>query len=693
MKIAIEKENLVFDSELKPVHKIAHNMSEGIELDFADHQIELISEPFATSKQVIEQIEEFMANEEFKSEYFWPLSVPKTEQNDFTITGTRTREEREYRKSLLERYGIEKMLVSGIHINYSDCEQEDVNLEEYYFELLKRIYIFGPLLSQFVSFSPYDSSSYNGKLTKIGKNYGKVDMISLRNSNDFGYGNEHQLGLDYTDYHSYRASINKVITSGKINSEKELYAKVRHKGNYVELRFVDLNPYERAGISEEILELFALTIKTIKDIEIKEFDNEQNLKNFDLVAINGLNKNMVLTINGCEKKLSEHTEELLTRIISKFQDDAQIVEMIKKLQNQYDNNTLPLYKMIEEYHEKDYSNDEFGLRHIKHQTEYEKLLPELSMELSSKILISEAMKNNLKVNIIDQQANFIEIANENKNELIVQATKTNLDSYANILAMENKYVTKYLLEKEGIKVPNGMKINALDEVDYQLFTKKMVVKPLDTNFGQGITILEANPTKQSIDQAIKFALKHSTTVIIEQFAQGVEYRFLVIDGVTRSIVNRVAANVIGDGIHTIKELVAFKNSNTIRNKSYVTPVEYLQLGEFETKYLADQGLKWEDIPLKEQQVFLRENSNVSTGGDSYEVFEKIPEYFKIQAAKAAEVLGVKICGIDMIIDDLNSQEYSIIEANFNPAIQMHTFPFVGKGKNVANDILKALKLI
>ncbi len=694
MEIAIEKENLVLDCNLRPVHKMAGEMPDGIELDFADHQIELITEPFKKSKEVIEQIETFMADSEFDNSYFWPMSIPKTNQAEATILGTRTETEQKYRQLLLNRYGLDKMLVSGIHINYSNCKEEPgCNHENHYFELMKRAYVFGPILSQFVSFTPYTYQNELGTLDKIGQNYGKDGLISLRNSDEYGYGNEHLLDLDYTNYHTYRDSVKRMIIEGRIDSEKELYAKVRHKGTHIELRFIDLNPYERAGITANMLDLFAGALDAFTNIDLVDFNQKQNIANFDLVATKGINHQLELTINGQTKILEEHTMDLLDLVIEYNNMTDEQLELIENLRRDYLNNNLPINKMLNEFKENDYTTNEFGLRHLKHQTEYQIIAPELKMELSTKILINEAKEHQIKVNIIDETSNFIELDNGLKKELVVQATKTNLDSYANVLAMENKYVTKHILENAQISVPKGIKINNIKQVDYKLFDTKMVIKPLDTNFGQGITILEPNAVREDIDSAINFAFGFSDTVIIEEFASGIEYRFLVIGGETVSIVNRVAANVICDGVHTIKELLCFKNSNTIRNKGYITPVEYLTCGEFEKKYLEDQNLTWDSILEKGHQVFLRENSNVSTGGDSYEVYDDIPAYFKQEAAKAAKALNVEICGIDMIIDDLNSEEYQIIEANFNPAIQMHTYPFSGTGKNVASKILKALNLI
>ncbi len=686
MLIAIEKENLCFDKNLKPVHKKAGEMNEGIELDYADHQVEFISKPHAKPQAVIDEIEGFMADEEFDNQYFWPISMPKTGQEDFTIIGTRTETERKYRQLLLKRYGIEKMLVSGIHINYSDYEENHTKTQdEHYFDLLKAVYTFGPILSQFVSFTPYDAGLF--------ENYGYDNLISLRNSDEYGYGNEHLLDLDYSSYEAYINSIEQMIKDKKIDSIKELYAKVRHKHTHVELRFVDINPYERAGISSEMLEFFALVMKYIQKIELVNFDNKLNLDNFNQVAINGLDQEISLNINGNDQSLKVHTQELFKGLLADETLTDKQVAMLKQLKQSFEDKTLPMHQMLEEYRENNYTNNEFGLRHLKHQKEHEVLMPELNMELSTKILIEEAKKQGVDVEIIDEVSNFILLKANEKEELVVQATKTNADKYANILAMENKYVTKYLLNKENISVPKGIKITDPTQIDYSMFDVKMVVKPLDTNFGQGITILEANPAVEQINQAVDFAFSCSDVVIIEEFAAGTEYRFLVIGDETVSVVKRVPANIIGDGIHTIKELICFKNSNTIRRKGYITPLEWLSHGEFEQNYLANQNLTLDSIVAKNQQVFLRENSNVSTGGDSFEVYEEIPDYFKKEAVKAAQALDVSICGIDMIIDDLAQKDYKIIEANFNPAIQMHTYPYNDNGKNVAVNILEQLKLL
>ncbi|WP_237087924.1 hypothetical protein [Paenibacillus crassostreae] len=139
---------------------------------------------------------------------------------------------------------------------------------------------------------------------------------------------------------------------------------------------------------------------------------------------------------------------------------------------------------------------------------------------------------------------------------------------------------------------------------------------------------------------------------------------------------RVPANVKGDGKHTIEELVIEKNRDPLRGRDHRTPLEIIQLGELENLMLKGQGYRADSIPKVDEIIYLRENSNVSTGGDSIDVTDEISDYKKI-AVDAVSALGAKISGIDLIIENkdvpaANNNAYGIIEANFNPSMYMHT---------------------
>lgn len=324
-----------------------------------------------------------------------------------------------------------------------------------------------------------------------------------------------------------------------------------------------------------------------------------------------------------------------------------------------------------------------------------KLLGHENLELSTQILIKEAIKEGIEVKVLDEGENFIVLKKGSHVEYVKEATKTSKDSYISALIMENKLVTKKVLEEKNIKVPRGAeyhnKEEALKEID-NLVNKPLVIKPKSTNFGIGISIFPEGASEKDIEKALDIAFEKDTTVLAEEFLSGKEFRFLVINDKVIGVLNRVPANVIGDGTKTITELVEEKNKNPLRGRGYKTPLEKIILDESVRLFLKQGDKTINSVPDKNEVVFLRENSNISTGGDSIDYTDEIPEKYNKIAIKATRAVKAKICGVDMMIKDLKETqgEYGIIELNFNPAIHIHSYPYIGKERNVAKEILRLL---
>jgi len=160
------------------------------------------------------------------------------------------------------------------------------------------------------------------------------------------------------------------------------------------------------------------------------------------------------------------------------------------------------------------------------------------------------------------------------------------------------------------------------------------------------------------------------------------------------ILHRVPANVTGNGIQSVRDLVVEKNKDPLRGKGYHTPLEKIQLGEAESIFLKAQEKDFDYVPKENEEVFLRENSNISTGGDSIDFTDDIPDSYKEIAVQAAKALGVKITGLDMIIPEYTkeatNENYAIIELNFNPAIHIHCHPYKGKNRKLNEKLLDIL---
>lgn len=319
------------------------------------------------------------------------------------------------------------------------------------------------------------------------------------------------------------------------------------------------------------------------------------------------------------------------------------------------------------------------------------------LELSTQILIIDAIKNGIQFDVLDRLDNFISLKKGNHIEYVKQATKTSKDTYITALIMENKLVTKKVLEEHKIRVPKGgCYDNIEDALDdfYKYKNKQIVVKPKSTNFGIGITIFKANFTEDEYKRACEIGFENDNEILIEEFIKGKEYRFLVIDDEVVGILHRVPANVIGNGINTIRELVIEKNKDPLRGKGYKTPLEKISLGEAEKMFLKDQNKDFDYIPKKNEIVYLRENSNISTGGDSIDFTDDIDSSYKEIAILAAKSVNAKITGVDMMINNIKEkaceENYGIIEINFNPAIHIHSYPYKGINRKVAGKVLKLL---
>ena len=158
----------------------------------------------------------------------------------------------------------------------------------------------------------------------------------------------------------------------------------------------------------------------------------------------------------------------------------------------------------------------------------------------------------------------------------------------------------------------------------------------------------------------------------------------------------MAANVIGDGIHTIQELVDLKNQNPLRGREHRSPLEIIDLGDIELLMLEQQGYRRDTTVAAGVRADLRGNSNISTGGDSIDVTETMDESYKQIAADMATAMGAWVCGVDLIIPDSNipsTQENpacTCIELNFNPSMYMHTYCHEGPGQIVTKKILLKL---
>lgn len=319
------------------------------------------------------------------------------------------------------------------------------------------------------------------------------------------------------------------------------------------------------------------------------------------------------------------------------------------------------------------------------------------LELSTQLVVAEAIKRNIQVEVLDAEESFIRLQKNDRTEYIRKATQTSADTYITHFLLDNKKVCKQILDENGFSIPKGSSHTQAVEAIKQAPLwqgKACVIKPKSTNFGIGISILEASHTQTQFEKAVEHAFKEDASILIEAFLTGKECRFLVIGKECIAVLHRVPAHVVGDGTHSIEELVVIKNQDPRRGKGYKTPLEYLELGPTELSILEEQGLNTKSVLERGKPAWLRHNSNISTGGDSIDYSDLVHPSYKEIAAKATQTLGAQICGVDIILEDpkapASPHNHGILELNWNPVLYFHDFPYEGKNRHTAQHVLDLL---
>ncbi|MCW1035155.1 bifunctional glutamate--cysteine ligase GshA/glutathione synthetase GshB [Streptococcus anginosus] len=697
------------------------NFHPTIQTDFSEQQLELIT-PIATStkeaRRFLTAITDVAGRTIQKNEAIWPLSMPpKLSPAEIQIAHLENDFERHYRESLAKKYGKTLQAISGIHYNVelgADLIQALFKVSDYKNIRLFKNDLYLKLARNFLRFRWFLTYLYGAApIAEEGFLTREISqpVRSIRNS-DLGYVNDQKIHISYASLESYVSDIEKYVAQGDLIAEKECYTPVRIRGQkenrlylekgitYLEFRCFDLNPFEVLGISQETMDtvhLFLLALLWLDDIaEPDELLNQAH----------ALNEQIALSHPLAPLPVEANTDLLLESmqaVIHHFELSPYYQNLLQHARNAVADPNLTLAAQLLPYL-RNQSLEAFGLEKAKEYHNYAwhahyALKGYENMELSTQMLLFDAIQKGVQVEILDESDQFLKLQHKDHIEYVKNGNMTSKDNYIVPLAMANKTVTKKILSAAGFPVPAGAEFSTLEEgiAYYPLIKDKpIVVKPKSTNFGLGISIFQAPANRDSYQKALEIAFSEDSSVLVEEFIAGTEYRFFVLDRKCEAVLLRLAANVIGDGQHTIRELVAFKNTNPLRGRDHRSPLEMIDLGEIELLMLAQQGYKADDVLPQGIQVFLRRNSNISTGGDSVDVTETMHTSYKELAAEMAAAMGAWVCGVDLIIPNStlpaskNNPNCTCIELNFNPSMYMHTYCAEGPGQSITPKILAKL---
>jgi cyanophycin synthetase len=278
----------------------------------------------------------------------------------------------------------------------------------------------------------------------------------------------------------------------------------------------------------------------------------------------------------------------------------------------------------------------------------------------------------------------------------IRATMTSKTSALAVDIAGDKDMTTRLLasaglptpQQETVRTPDGA-VAAARRIGYPV-----VVKPLDGNHGRGVCLdLES---EEAVRESFVVAEGESRRgyVIVESFVTGRDYRCLIVGGRMQAIAERVPAHVVGDGTHTVRELVEITNADPRRGVGHEKVLTKIRVDDTAEQLVHEQGFSLDTAPPEGTTVKLALTGNMSTGGISIDrTFEAHPDNVEI-AEEAARLIGLDVAGIDFICPDIAAPVRetggAICEVNAAPGFRMHTHPTVGEPQFIAEPVVDLL---
>jgi cyanophycin synthetase len=276
----------------------------------------------------------------------------------------------------------------------------------------------------------------------------------------------------------------------------------------------------------------------------------------------------------------------------------------------------------------------------------------------------------------------------------IQATITGRTSHIAVELASDKEETNRILANLGLPVPRQRLVQSAERAvaAAERIGYPVVTKPYNGNHGRGVSIGLTAP--EQVIAGVARAQEHSRSVIVESFITGHDHRMVVVDGELVAVSKREPGKVVGDGVHTVAQLVAIVNSDPRRGIGHEKVLTMLSLDEQALGLLATRGYTPDTVPPAGDDVYLRLTANLSTGGTAADMTDVVHPDNAEMAVRAIKAIGLDVGGVDFLTPDI-TQSYkdiggAICEVNAAPGFRMHMAPSEGRPRDVAGRVIDML---
>ena len=292
-------------------------------------------------------------------------------------------------------------------------------------------------------------------------------------------------------------------------------------------------------------------------------------------------------------------------------------------------------------------------------------------------------KRGVTVELIDDRYSLMRYKRKNKWHYLRGCVTEDVTAISRFIC-NTKIVAEKFAKDIGMPVPVSENYESFEKAEKFMHKySPIVVKPLDSAHGNGISLNVTSKTelKKALKRVKEFS---SEPPLLQQMVDGKDVRIMVIDGKYVAAVRRVPAAVVGDGKHSIEELIKLENRGSHRSSGKRGRLKIINL-QAAKAFLKRRVVK---VPRRGEKVSVVGMGNTSMGGHAEDFTDKLPAKIYKKAEKFAAKLNLPVCGVDIILDDKGN--YHFIEANASPGFGPHHHPRVGKKRDVTGAFIDML---
>ncbi|MFD1421928.1 bifunctional glutamate--cysteine ligase GshA/glutathione synthetase GshB [Lactiplantibacillus songbeiensis] len=320
------------------------------------------------------------------------------------------------------------------------------------------------------------------------------------------------------------------------------------------------------------------------------------------------------------------------------------------------------------------------------------------VDLSSQLLAEQALRRGIKVDVVDTNASILRLTRQQQAQLVVHGSGTDLNPQALTSVLTHKVAAKQVLAEHGVQVPASQTYRSANQLidDYDRYAAGgIVLKATDRN--QAVVAFRIMPKRALFEQVVRQLFEQTSSVMAEELIVASSYRFLVIGGKVQAIVERLPANIVGDGRSTVQTLLDRKNGRELRGTAFAYPQSEVKLGTIERYRLQSYHLDLDSVVGRGTQILLREDATFGSGADVLDATSDMHQSYIDAVENLAAKLKLSVAGFDVMIPNLYAEltpehpEMAVyLGVHAAPFLYPHQFPMFGDAQPVAQQLLAQL---